>query len=174
LNLLTPRLRLRSFQREDVDATYLGWLNDPEVTRFSNQRFYRHTAESSAAYLASFAGTSNSFLLIEQLKDQRPIGTATVYRHSRHGTADIGLMIGERRCWGQGYGLEAWQSLLKILLREDGMRKVTGGTARLNSAMVRIMEKSGMVLEAVRSKQELIDDQPVDLLYYACFARSST
>jgi len=83
-------------------------------------------------------------------------------------------MVGERRCWGQGYGLEAWQSLLKILLREDGMRKVTGGTARLNTAMVRIMEKSGMVLEAVRSKQELIDDQPVDLLYYACFAQSST
>jgi ribosomal-protein-alanine N-acetyltransferase len=170
LNLITPRLRLRPFQAADISATYLGWLNDPEVTRFSNQRFRRHTVESCAAYLASFDGFRNSFLLIEQLQDHRPIGTATVYRNRLHGTADIGLMVGERRCWGQGYGREAWQALLDALLREEGMRKVTGGTAQPNQAMVRIMEQSGMTLEAVRARQELIEGQSVDLLYYACFA----
>ena len=171
MNLITPRLRLRPFETADINAVYLGWLNDPEVTRFSNQRFHQHTAESCAAYLASFAGSSNSFLLIEQLADQLPIGTATVYRNNRHGTADIGLMLGERRCWGQGYGREAWRAVLEALLAEAGMRKVTGGTARLNRAMVRIMEQSGMELEAVRARQELIEGQPVDLLYYARFAQ---
>ena len=170
MDLTTPRLRLRPFQPDDITAAYLGWLNDPEVTRFSNQRFRQHTAESSAAYLASFVGTANSFLLIEQSSEGRPIGTATVYRSPQHGTADIGLMVGERNCWGQGYGREAWQGVLQALLREPGMRKLTGGTARPNQAMVRIMEESGMELEAVRSRQELIDGQPVDLLYYARFA----
>lgn len=170
MNLITPRLRLRPFEVADINATYLGWLNDPEVTRFSNQRFRRHSAESSTAYLESFAGSSNNFLLIEQLEDQRPIGTATVYSSVQHGTADIGLMLGERRCWGQGYGREAWQAVLDALLAEEGMRKVTGGTARPNRAMVRIMEQSGMELEAVRARHELIDGQPVDLLYYARFA----
>ena len=36
--------------------------------------------------------------------------------------------------------------------------------------MVKIMEQSGMELEAVRSRQELIEGQPVDLLYFARFA----
>ncbi len=170
MNLITPSLRLRHFEAADINAIYLGWLNDPVVTRFSNQRFHRHTVESCEAYLASFVGSSNSFLLIEQRHDQRPIGTATVYRNRHHGTADIGLMVGERTCWGQGYGREAWQAVLEVLLAEEGMRKVTGGTARLNRAMVRIMEQSGMELEAVRTRQELIDGQPVDLLYYARFA----
>ena len=170
MNLITPRLRLRPFQGADINATYLDWLNDPEVTRFSNQRFREHSVESCVAYLASFAGSSNSFLLIEQRQDQQPIGTATVYRNSHHGTADIGLMLGERCCWGQGYGSEAWQAVLEALLAEAAMRKVTGGTARPNQAMVRIMEQSGMELEAVRARQELIDGQPVDLLYYARFA----
>jgi len=170
LNLITPHLRLRPFESADINATYLGWLNDPVVTRFSNQRFHQHTAETCAAYLASFAWSSNNFLLIEQLEDQRPIGTATVYRSVQHGTADIGLMVGERRCWGQGYGRESWQAVLEALLAEEGMRKVTGGTARPNRAMVRIMEQSGMELDAVRARQELIDGQPVDLLYYARFA----
>ena len=59
------------------------------------------------------------------------------------------------------------------LLAEEGMRKVTGGTARPNRAMIRIMEQSGMKLEAVRSRQELIDGQPVDLLYYSRFVESA-
>lgn len=174
MKLISPRLRLRPFQVADIDSTYLAWLNDPEVTRFSNQRFHQHTAKSCAAYLQSFAESSNSFLLIEQLEDLRPIGTASVYRKSFHGTADIGLIIGERLRWGRGYGREAWQAIQEALLAEPGMRKVTGGTAKPNLAMVRIMEQSGMELEAVRPRQELIDGQPVDLLYYARFAESAT
>jgi ribosomal-protein-alanine N-acetyltransferase len=168
--LITARLRLRPFQPGDITAAYLSWLNDPEVTRFSNQRFRTHTAESSADYLASFTGTPNSFLLITQRSDCQPIGTATVYRSLQHGTADIGLLVGDRQCWGQGYGREAWQALLEALLQEPVIRKVTGGTVRTNQAMVRIMEQSGMELEAVRARQELFEDEPVDLLYYARFA----
>ncbi len=168
--LTTPRLRLRPFQPGDITAAYLNWLNNPTVTRFSNQRFRTHTAESSIAYVASFAGTHNSFLLITQRCDGRPIGTATVYRSPQHGTADIGLMVGDRQCWGQGYGRETWQAVLEALLQEPGIRKVTGGTARPNQAMVRIMKQCGMKLEAVRERQELIEGKPVDILYYARFA----
>ncbi|WP_255011921.1 GNAT family N-acetyltransferase [Cyanobium sp. Cruz-8D1] len=170
MNLITLRLRLRPFHSADINATYLSWLNDLEVTRFSNQRFIEHTADSCAVYLSHFERSGNNFLLIEKTQDQRPIGTATVYRKSQHGTAEIGLLIGERRCWGQGYGREAWQAVLEALLAEEGMRKVTGGTAHPNRAMVRIMEQSGMELESVRVDQELIEGNLVDLLYYARFA----
>ena len=51
-----------------------------------------------------FKCSSNSFLLIEQRHDKQPIGTATVFRNRHHGTYDIGLMVGERSCWGQETG----------------------------------------------------------------------
>ena len=170
MNLSTARLCLRPFRIADINRTYLGWLNDPVVTRFSNQRFHLHSMRTCKAYVSGFAGSSNSFLMIERREDQRAIGTLTVYRHSNHGTADIGLMLGERSCWGQGLGREAWQAVLEALLAEPGMRKLTGGTARPNHAMVRIMEQSGMKLEAIRARQELIEGQAVDILYYARFA----
>ena len=172
--LSSARLFLRPFQVRDINDTYLGWLNDPVVMRFSNQRFREHTGATALAYLESFSGTANSFLLIEQRLNLRSIGTATVYRSLQHGTADIGLMVGDRQCWGKGYGREAWESLLEALLLEPGMRKVTGGTARPNLAMARIMEYSGMELEAVRGRQEIIEGQAVDLLYYARFARPAS
>ena len=170
MNLTTSRLVIRPFKQADITDSYLSWLNDPEVTRFSNQRFREHNVMSVSAYFKSFISSNNSFLLLDRLDGSGAIGTATVYRDNNHGTADIGLMLGDRRCWGKGYGREAWTALLEALLSEPGLRKVTGGTARLNKGMVKIMEQSGMELEAVRSRQELIEGQPVDLLYFARFA----
>ena len=53
--LIGGKVALRPFGAADVTDAYVGWLNDPEVTRFSNQRFRTHTRGSCEEYLASFA-----------------------------------------------------------------------------------------------------------------------
>ncbi|MDQ8031001.1 MAG: GNAT family N-acetyltransferase [Bordetella sp.] len=162
------KVRLRPFSPDDVSADYLGWLNDAEVVRFSNQRFRRHDQASCLAYLRSFDGSPNHFLSVRDL-DDAPLGTMTAYVSPQHGTADMGIMIGARRAWGQGYGLDAWRTLGEWLLAQPGMRKLTGGTLACNVGMVRIMERAGMQREAVRVAQELVDGTPQDIVYYAKF-----
>lgn len=169
MEIRTDRLLVRPFCKADITPRYLSWLSDAEVLRFSNQRFVRHDSESSMRYLESFCGTSNDFLSIEMLADRRCVGTVTVYRNRFHGTSDIGIMIGDRRIWGTGVGLEAWSAVLNRVLGEPDIRKVTGGTLRPNLAMVRIFKRSGMHLEAVRVGQEVLDGKPVDVLLYARF-----
>lgn len=169
MNLCTKRLLLRPFTSDDITDDYLYWLRDPKVTRFSNQRFREHNKESCSTYQQSFNKSTNSFLLLLHRRDATPIGTMTVYRKPEHGTADIGLMLGNRAYWRQGLGLEAWITVMNVVLQEKGMRKVTGGTVKTNSAMVKIMEQSGMKLDAVRERQELIEGQAVDLLHYSRF-----
>lgn len=166
----TSRLIVRPFTWGDITPAYLGWLSDPVVTRYSNQRFRRHDRSSATDYFLSFEDTGNLFLLIERKADARPIGTMTAYISRPHGTADIGIMIGDRSIWGQGYGQEAWNLMLGRLLSEPGMRKVTGGAAATNTAMLRIMQSSGMAHEATRRAQEIIDGMPVDIHYYCRFA----
>jgi RimJ/RimL family protein N-acetyltransferase len=163
------RVCLRSFTESDITVDYIRWLNDPEVVRFSNQRFRHHDERSCLDYLRSFAGSENLFLAIHLGDDKHLIGTITAYVSSQHETADMGLMIGDRRLWGQGLGLEAWNLLLDYLLRERKLRKITAGTLRCNVGMTRIMERSGMHLEAVRSQQEMVDGEPQDVLYFAKF-----
>ncbi len=162
------RIVLRPFREGDIGDAYLSWLNDPEVTRYSNQRFARHDQESARAYLASFADGPNHFLLVEERAGGRPIGTLTAYVAPRHLTADMGIMIGDRACWGRGYGHEAW-SLLMDWLFATGTRKVTAGTSSLNIGMQRIAERSGMVLEGRRIGQELFDGEAADILLYGRF-----
>ena len=160
---------LRPFGADNISTDYLAWLADPEVVRFSNQRLLTHTRESALAYLNSFAGSGNLFLGIRLVETQRLVGTITAYRSQPHQTADMGLLIGDRGCWGKGIGSDAWSTLLDYLLSVCRLRKVTGGTLRCNVGMVRIMERSGMHLEAVRAEQELVDQVPQDALYYAKF-----
>lgn len=163
------KIILKTFTAEDVTPEYVGWLNDPMVVRFSNQRFNRHTIETGRAYLASFTSTENLFLKIISRANTKIIGTMRANIASPHQTADIGIMIGCREVWGKGFGLDAWSTLMSWFLTRGGIRKVTGGTMRANVAMVKIMEKSGMALEAVRPGQELLEERPQDLMYFGKF-----
>jgi len=169
VSLSSPRLVIEPFDQACVCEEYLGWLNDPEVVRFSNQRFRVHTAASARDYIASFGGTSHSFLGIRLAATGRMIGTMTAYVAGEHGTADLGLLIGDRASWGQGYGLEAWNSLMSHLFASRRLRKITGGAVRPNVGMLRIMQRSGMHLEAVRSRQEMVEGLAQDVLYFARF-----
>ena len=157
------------FRVEDITDKYIGWLNNPEVTKYSNQRFQHHSAVSCQQYLGSFQGTPNLFLKIRRRSDKRMVGTMTAYVSLPHRTADIGIMVGDQTAWGKGIGQDAWATLMKWLLSHEAIRKVTAGTMCCNHAMVKIMEHSGMVLEAIRPKQELFSGQPIDIVYYGMF-----
>lgn len=160
---------LRPFEESDITPVYLGWLNDPVTMRYSNQRFRTHSYASSLRYLASFAGTQNLFLSVCRCTDGTPLGTMTAYVAEEHGTADTGILIGERACWGQGYGLDAWQALMRWLLTERGLRKVTAGTLDCNLPMRRLAERSGMHEEGARRRQEIVDGREHDILLFARF-----
>jgi len=55
--LQTARLRMVPFSEAHLTTRYVGWLNDPEVVRYSEQRHQTHTIESCRSYLLSFSGT---------------------------------------------------------------------------------------------------------------------
>jgi ribosomal-protein-alanine N-acetyltransferase len=169
LVIRTPRLVLRPFVSEDLTDTYIGWLNDPEVVRYSNQRFRRHDHASCKAYLESYVGSDNLLVIVQRTSDGMALGTMSAYRSRQHGTADVGILMGQRATWGQGYGQEAWSALLDWLAMLPGMRKVTCGTLACNHAMRRLAERSGMHHEATRRDQELVDGKPQDILYFARF-----
>ncbi len=161
---------LQRFSESDITDAYISWLNDPVTMRFSNQRFLRHDQQSSQRYLATFDDSPNLLLSVRDKSNGTAIGTMTAYLSPMHGTADMGILIGDRSAWGQGFGLDAWMTLMQHLLAELRVRKVTAGTLACNGAMLSLTAKSGMQPDGQRSKQELVDRVPHDILYFAKFA----
>mgnify|MGYP001607997036 CR=1 FL=1 len=162
-------VELRHFSEDHINDRYLNWLNDPEVLRYSNQRFKSHDYESCRTYLKSFQGTGNLFLAIHVKPSGLFVGTMTAYFSSPHKTVDIGIMIGDKGLWGKGIGRDAWGSLTSFLLNTSLVRKVTGGTVRCNVGMVKIMLKTEMQPDGVRIAHELVGNIPQDILYFARF-----
>lgn len=166
LPLKGDKVSVRPFVASDLSDAYISWLNNPEIVRFSNQRFVNHDIASVRHYFESFAGSANAFLSIEDAKNQVHVGTMTVYVQPHHGTADVGILVGKN---GNGFGKEAWALVIKWLLETCKVRKVTAGSLSCNHAMIRLMEHAGMKQEATRTAQELVNGKPQDIVYFAKF-----
>lgn len=170
----TARLRLVPFEERHFTARYVAWLNDPAVVRYSEQRHRHHDLEGCRRWVASMRDGGHPLWAIE-MRGPPPdhVGNIAAYIDEANKVADVTILIGERMTWGRGIGIEAWQAVCDWLLARARMRKVSGGTMAANRAMVRIMERAGMVPDGARAGHFLLEGHPVDLLHYARFASSA-
>jgi len=167
----TPRLTIVPFGEAHLTERYVAWLNEPEVVRYSDQRFRTHTLESCRAYMESFRGTPNHFwAIVARDPALGHIGNLNAYVSTLHRVADVGIVVGERGAWGKGLGGEAWIAVCDHLLRAGGMRKVTAGTLEVNRPMLAIMERAGMVPDGRQVRQNLFEGREVDVVHAALFA----
>ena len=169
LRLVGPRVVLRPMGRDDITETHLDWLRDPLVVRLSNQRFTTHTRESCLRYLEGLDSGPHLYLSVRRAEDDLALGTLTAYRQLHHGTADIGILMGNRSTWGQGLGAEAFRLLADWLASQHGMRKLTCGTLACNVGMLRAAAGAGFVEEGRRRAQELVDGVAHDVVLLARF-----
>ena len=167
--LLGKSCKLCIFTEAHITHEYIEWLNDPQVTKYSNQRFLKHDVDSCNAYFHSFKNTENLFFALHLKANDKFIGTMTSYYSPQHKVVDIGLMIGDRNFWGKGIGRDSWQILMTFMFEIKKVRKVTGGALSTNLGMINIMKKSGMVSDGERIKHELVNNHPVDIQHFSKF-----
>jgi ribosomal-protein-alanine N-acetyltransferase len=164
----TERLVLRPLSK--VTARQVAWLNDPEVVRFSEQRHREHTMFSQINFINSF--NDNSHLWgIHRIDTNEHIGNLSADHDPPNNVADVGIMVGETRHWGQGYATEAWRGACTWLLDKEGggMRKLEAGCMRANEAMVRIIRGSGFAQEGERANHFWLGGGPVGMVLFGRF-----
>ncbi|HEY6021572.1 MAG TPA: GNAT family N-acetyltransferase [Candidatus Paceibacterota bacterium] len=164
--LITKRLMLSHPDSPDDVAAIVGWLNDPEVVRYSEQRHLKHNKEFQGIHIRMFDEPPNLYRAI--YKDGRIIGTITARVDRYNDVADVGLMIGEKSEWGKGFGTEAWTSFCDHLLN-NGVRKIEGGTMSINRGMVSIFRKYDMIYEGRRHAHFLYGGETVDMVLWGKF-----
>jgi ribosomal-protein-alanine N-acetyltransferase len=161
------RVRVVPFVVEEhLTPRYVGWLNDPAITRFSEQRLRSHSLASCLEYARSFEGTPHHFWAVVA-RDQRlgHIGNMNAYVDTERGVADVGILIGEPAAHGQGYATEAWTAVVDHLLRVAGLRKITAGTLAVNRPMVALMARVGMVDEGGSVQLQRWGEQDVEVVH---------
>jgi RimJ/RimL family protein N-acetyltransferase len=150
------RVYLRPLGRDDLNDTYLGWLNDPEVTRYMETGTFPTTREELEHYYQSAGGTRDRIMLaIVEAATGLHIGNIKLepiqWVHRR---ATLGIMIGDKRFWGRGISTEACRLTVQHAFRSLNLRRIELGVYADHSAAIRVYERLGFRVEG-RLRQTL-------------------
>jgi len=158
------RIYLREIRPSDVNENYYRWMNDPEVTQYLESRFYPNSMEGLCEYVAGkLRDRDNVFLAIVLREGDRHIGNVKLGPINWiHRSADIGILIGEKDCWGKGHATEAIRLVVDYAFRKLNLHKVTAGCYSNNQGSLGAFEKAGFQVEGVRKEQFFSNDQYTD------------
>ncbi len=172
--LIGRRLYLRPLELEDADLVR-GWLNDPEVRRFLriNAPLNRLAEEAFIRGLTERRSTLERVLVVVLREGERPIGTVGLHdvAPACERTATVGIAIGEKDCWGQGYGAEALGLLLEHAFDELNLHRVGLTVYAHNPRALACYEKLGFVREGAWREAHFVDGRYVDEVLMGILAR---
>ena len=163
----TERLEIIPFERKHITARYIDWLNDPDVVRYSNQRFMIHTKKTCEEYLATYDNNPDFYWAIVEIQEGHGhIGNINAIMDKEPQVADLGIVIGEKQLWGKGYGLEAWLLVCDYFFSTTSVLKITGGTPVTNKAMISIFRKAGMQEQLPEIAQDMVAGELIDVIKF--------
>ena len=170
--LTTERLALRTLEVGDANGPYAAWMHDAEVTRYLEIRFAPPDAEALLAFVDRMNASPADLLLGLVRHDTGShignIRLGPVDPH--HGRAAIGILIGDRSAWGQGFAGEAIAALSDHALHSLGLAKLTAGLYAPNESSRRAFEKAGFHVDSARRAHAVLDGRRVDVIEMARFA----
>lgn len=92
---------------------------------------------------------------VRTLAEDKLIGFFGLYVELIHGTAWVGIGIGERDFWSKGYGTDMMKVCLRYAFSELGVQRVALGLHEYNARALRSYEKAGFRLEG-RTRQDVL------------------
>jgi [ribosomal protein S5]-alanine N-acetyltransferase len=163
------RVTLSPLLPEHVNETYVSWLNDPEVTKYTEVSGI-NTLESTCAYVEAALASNTAIVWRILCDDIRHIGNIRLSNIStHHQRAQIALMLGDRDYWGQGLATEAIKLVTAYGFEEMKFRKLSAGVIEPNKGSCRAFEKAGYHLEAVLENHAIIASEGFDHLIFSKF-----
>lgn len=158
------RIYLRKVCLTDVNENYYRWMNDPEVTRYLESRFFPNDMDSLRENVASkLKDKNNVFLTIIRSDTDEHIGNIKLGPIDwMHRLADVGVLIGDKASWGKGYATEAIGLVVRLAFQQLNLHKLTAGYYSDNKGSGKAFNSNGFVIEGIRRKHRLCEGLYVD------------
>jgi RimJ/RimL family protein N-acetyltransferase len=144
------RIRFRRVEKSDLDL-FMVWINDADVTKgltlylpmgmWEEEEWFEGLAKRPQA-------ERPMCVEIPDGEGWRTIGNLGVFNiDSVARSAEVGIMLGDKSIWNQGYGTEAMQLLLKHCFETLNLNRVQLYVYEANLGAIRVYEKVGFVHE---------------------------
>ncbi len=142
-----PRLTLRAIERDDIPR-YVVWLNDPEVNQHLKPPTPFNLDDEIDWYEKQRQDDTCLNLALVITESGQHIGSISLMHiNHRDQGAELGLVIGEKNLWGQGYGGEAIQLMLNFAFYTFNLHRIFLGVDANHTGAIRCYTQCGFVEE---------------------------
>ncbi len=152
---------LKVLRLNDVSESYVEWLNDYEVTKFTEQKYFRHTLESTKTFVRQ-KDNSEGDLLFGIFFDGTHIGNIKLGPiRFEHMSAEVSYFIGEKKFWGKGIASKCVETVVHFAVKELGLKKINAGYYENNIGSAKVLEKCGFVVEGNKISDVIFEDKRI-------------
>jgi RimJ/RimL family protein N-acetyltransferase len=171
LNIVGERVSLGPMRR-DLLTLYSRWANDFQVNSTVTPQLRPLTMESEEKWYDRAVTNEQLARFTIYVRDGlRPIGITSLYDiNHQNRTATFGILIGERDCWGSGYGTEATQLILDYAFTVLGLHNVMLSVRDYNARGIRAYERAGFKRVGVRREAVRFAGRAFDEVLMDCVA----
>jgi RimJ/RimL family protein N-acetyltransferase len=162
------KVRLTALRRDDA-ATISAWFGDVGYLRLQDTNLAMPKSRARIATdLEELEKSSNTIVFaIRTVVDGALIGTIGLYEIEwANQGAWLGMGIGERDAWGQGYGTEALHLALQYAFGELNLHRVTLTVIAYNGRAIALYERAGFQREGVFREFGQRDGRRYDMYLY--------
>ena len=144
------QVRLRAVEPEDLERAY-KWINDHDVTRYLTARYPLSRADEKRWLSEQPKNDLGAGVVLAiDTNEGEHIGNLDLHRTKVDDrTAHLGIMIGEKEYWSNGYGSDAIITLLRFAFGEMNLHKVSLHVFAFNPRAAACYRKCGFQQEAL-------------------------
>ncbi len=120
------KIKLREKRLTDVRSDY-RWQSDPELSKLDAAPSLHM---SFALYLLDYSAvihedSGHRFPLAVETLDSKHIGNCTLYDiDEKRGEGQVGIMIGDKEYWNQGYGVDVITTFVDYIFRNSSLGRL--------------------------------------------------
>jgi len=153
---------LRKLREEDLNENYLGWINDPEVLKYRENKSYPSSMAQLRAFYDALQLKTDVHLAICTKKDNKHVGNLSLdcLQWSHHRAA-LNIMVGDKSVWGKGVGTEAIALLTRHAFMNMGLHHVWAESP--NPGFNAVVKKLGWTQEGIKRESFFCDGSYIDM-----------
>jgi len=156
---------LRILRENDISENYISWLNDYEITKYTEQRFYKHNFENVRNFVNDKFKSKNDFLF-GIFYDDLHIGNVKLGPVKwEHKSTEVSYFIGNKNYWGIGIATDVVNSIVKFSINSLSLIKINAGYYETNIASAKLLEKCGFNVEGRVTSNIIFENRRIDLIF---------
>lgn len=166
-NLFVGHLVRFTAPNPEADADIIArWWRDSEYARLQDSDpAYPHPTTEVRPRLERGPDEDGFYFHFRPLDEERLLGFVGLWVNWRNRDAWLGVGMGNRSDWGQGYGTDAMRLAVRYAFTELNLHRISLTVLGTNPRAQRAYEKAGFVVEGRQRGLSHYDGQRVDEVY---------